>query len=65
MTDLDRFLRFASISVSNSTYRGLGTIDTAAPLDWILLVSRKRSAVGANYYYGREKGIAFHDAGYW
>ena len=25
----------------------------------------KRSAAGANYYYDREKGIAFHDAGYW
>ena len=26
---------------------------------------RKRSAAGATYFYDREKGIAFHDAGYW
>ena len=32
---------------------------------WSYSGPRKRSAAGANYFYDREKWIAFHDAGYW
>ncbi len=40
---------------------------TWEPLEkaWSYSGPRKRSAAGANYFYDREKGIAFHDAGYW
>ena len=40
---------------------------TWEPLEkaWSYSGPRKRSAAGVNYFYDREKGIAFHDAGYW
>ena len=40
---------------------------TWEPLEkaWSHSGPRKRSAAGANCFYDQEKGIAFHDAGYW